>query len=189
MSLNKLANKWGFAALTVVCIFLVIRLYSEISAPLVPSGRTVRKPAAKHEKLKQASGAKKPSGAPTAADDALLQLGLFKSIEASPLVQISRNPFDFGPVAPPVKTGSGSASLEAAAAPPPPPIPLKAFGFSVDGQGRRQAYLANANEVFVVTKGALVSKRFKVLDITPAMVEVEDAASHQKAELPIPQPR
>ncbi len=189
MNVSRGVNTWGPAVLAVVCIFLGIRLYSEMKKPLVHASRSVMKISAPAASTHHERAAGIDAASASTLESPLLRLSLVKDLEERPLPEIARNPFDFAPLAPPKHTeGSGGAGASAAASgpPPPPPIPLKAFGFSVDNQGRREAYLADAKEVYVVSKGTVVSKRFKVLQITPSLVEVEDATSGQKAELPIP---
>lgn len=189
MNLSDSLNKWGPIGLAAVCVFLGIRLVSEISGPVGLGAKSVASKVVRREQRHRTAAAGLNAGLVAKDDDSLLRLGLLKSLEGRPLPEVARDPFDFAPVAPPKPAGHGTAGSEVSSPPPPPPIPLRAFGYSVDQRGRRRAYLANAEEVFVVTQGSLVSNRFKVLQITPAMVEVQDAASGQKAELPIPQER
>lgn len=187
MNVSRGINAWGPAVLALVCVFLGIRLYSEMKEPLVHASRSVMKITAPAASTHQERAAGKDAASASTLESPLLRLGLVKDLEKRTLPEIARNPFDFAPLAPPKRAGGAGAGASAATGPPPPPpIPLKAFGFSVDNQGRREAYLADAKEVYVVSKGTVVSKRFKVLQITPALVEVEDASSGQKAELPIP---
>jgi hypothetical protein len=187
MNVSRAVNQWGPVALAVVCVFLGIRLVSELSGPPVHASRAALESAVPPAKPlhKQPRGSKEALG--PVQEDPLVQLSLLKRIESRSLPPIARNPFDFAPLPPPKPTEGGAVGGSAEKGPPPPPpIPLKAIGYSEDRQGRRQAYLADTQQVYVVSQGTTVSKRFKVLQISPEKVEIEDANSGQKAELPIP---
>lgn len=188
MNLNRAVNTWGSAALGVVCVFLGIRFYKELKQPVVRTAKAIVQLSPRAAKTHGESAASAKADQPSFNKDPLVRLSLVKEIEGRSLPDIARNPFDFAPLPPPKpgKGGGAGASAASTGPPPPPPIPLKAFGYSVDVEGRRQAYLEDAESVYVVSKGSVVSKRFKVLDITPVMVEVQDASSGQKAEIPIP---
>ncbi len=68
----------------------------------------------------------------------------------------------------------------------PPPIPLRAIGDSERGGAGPEAYLMDDSNVYVVHDGDLLSNRFRILKITSTDVEVQDGASGEKAQLPIP---
>ena len=68
----------------------------------------------------------------------------------------------------------------------PAGMPLRAIGYSERRGVGPEAYLVDTNDVYIVHDGDLVSQRFKVLKITSLIVEVQDGASGEKAQLPIP---
>jgi hypothetical protein len=58
--------------------------------------------------------------------------------------------------------------------PAPPPIPLKFFGFaSRPGQPKR-IFLSQGEDVFIAGEGEIVDRRYKVVRISPASVEIQD---------------
>ena len=79
-----------------------------------------------------------------------------------------------------------AAAAPAAPAPPPPP-PLKAMGYMEMPGGVREAYLSYEDQVYSVHEGDTIANKFKVLQVTPTQVEVEDASSKEKLKLPITQ--
>ena len=65
-------------------------------------------------------------------------------------------------------------------------MPLRAIGYSEKLGVGPEAYLTDADQVYIVHDGDVVSRRFKVLKITSLIVEIQDGASGEKAQLPIP---
>lgn len=118
--------------------------------------------------------------------DPVVKLDALEELQSRPLPQFSRNPFA-------AETPRAAARPEPAAPPPPsepagpPPVPLTALGFAEKAGGVREAYVSDGEEIYVVHEGDTFAKRFKVLRITPAFVEVEDETLRRTIQLPIAQ--
>jgi hypothetical protein len=79
--------------------------------------------------------------------------------------------------------------------PPAPPIPLKFYGFSQKdfeqraraGGPRRGLFIKGADEIFVVSEGDLIDKRYKVVRIQEASATLEDTQFSKQQTIPIEQ--
>jgi hypothetical protein len=59
--------------------------------------------------------------------------------------------------------------------PPPPPIPLKYYGFANrSGESRKIFLQEQGGEVFVASQGDIVARRYRVVQIQPNAVTMED---------------
>ena len=59
--------------------------------------------------------------------------------------------------------------------PPPPPIPLKYYGFAnKSGESRKIFLQEQGGEVFVASQGDIVARRYRVVQIQPNAVTMED---------------
>lgn len=192
MSARSKLEKFGSVALGAVCVFLVFKVVSEIG------GKPVE---AAHEQESAAQYSPPQSPKPLGkninqltSDDPSLNVQALKEYVAEPLPENTRDPFDF--VAPPPSPSRRGANgirvaggVGGTAAPPSPRIPLQALGYSVRAGVGGEAYLADTNHVYVVHQGDTIAKRYKILKITPQVVEVQDASSGERAQLPIPEVR
>jgi hypothetical protein len=185
-------EKIGVVALAGLCVFLIFRLVSEIMGNPTPDTKpatTLSEPSQKPASSAK-DAAKKAKG--SASSDSKLEMQILDKYEAKPLPDLGRNPFDFGP--PPLTPAQKAAqaargiggAMTGSSAPAPPHMPLRAIGYSERTGVGPEAYLTDADNVFVVHDGDVVSKRFKVLKITSMVVEIQDGASGEKAQLPIP---
>lgn len=191
MKNRKNVEKIGVAALAVLCVFLVFKLISEMMGnpaegvqPVAASSAQTARPAP------QTDTARKPSASSKSASP--MQVRPLDQYRPRPLPDLSRNPFNFGqPALTPAQKavqaarGAGGA-MTASITAGPPPIPLRAIGYSERGGAGPEAYLMDNDEVYVVHDGDLLSNRFRILKITSTNVEVQDGASGEKAQLPIP---
>jgi len=57
---------------------------------------------------------------------------------------------------------------------PPPPIPLKFYGFANSPGEPKKVFLKNGEDVFVAGEGEIVDRRYKVVRISAASVEIQD---------------
>jgi hypothetical protein len=63
------------------------------------------------------------------------------------------------------------------APPPQTPIPLKFYGFASEPGEPKKIFLLLGEDVFVAGEGEIVDRRYKVIRITPTMVEIQDVVN------------
>jgi hypothetical protein len=192
MNRRKQLEKWGGIALAALCVFLVFRLVKEIMGHPVANAAPETNVSSAAAQQSQPAAAAKKKGTGSPASGSSMQLQELDEYVAKPFPDLSRDPFDFGapPLTPAQKAmqaarGAGGA-MTASSGPPPMQISLRAIGYSDRPYGP-EAYLADAQDVFIVHDGDFVSRRYKVLRITSNIVEVQDGTTGEKAQLPIPQ--
>ncbi|MGD0509181.1 MAG: hypothetical protein ABSA27_15370 [Terriglobales bacterium] len=71
--------------------------------------------------------------------------------------------------------------------PPPPPITLKFFGFANRPGETKKVFLSQNDDVFIAGEGDIVDRRYRVLHISPAAVDVEDVLNNNRQSLPLTQ--
>ena len=81
-------------------------------------------------------------------------------------------------IAPPVNRGPVGPT-------PPPPIELKFFGMVTSADGHRQAMLLHQEDVFLASKGDIVQRKYRVIDIGPNSIQVEDMTNNNRQTLPL----
>jgi hypothetical protein len=185
-------EKAGIVALAGLCVFLVFKLVSEIMGNPAGGGKP---------QTTVSTQAPKPAPAKTATKGSTSSPGSGSALQVQPLDEyrpktlpdLSRNPFDFGapPLTPAQKAmqaarAAGGGAMTASTASSGPQMPLRAIGYSEKLGVGPEAYLVDTNDVYVVHDGDLVSQRFRILKITSQIVEVQDGASGERAQLPIP---
>jgi hypothetical protein len=69
--------------------------------------------------------------------------------------------------------------------PPPPPINLRYFGNATRKDGVRQAFLLQGEDVFIAGKGDIVSRRYKIGEVSAHDVEVTDLTNNNTQRLPL----
>ncbi|WP_047489722.1 hypothetical protein [Terriglobus sp. TAA 43] len=69
--------------------------------------------------------------------------------------------------------------------PPPPPINLRYFGNATRTDGVRQAFLLQGEDVFIAGKGDIVSRRYKIGEVSAHDVEVTDLTNNNTQRLPL----
>jgi hypothetical protein len=62
-------------------------------------------------------------------------------------------------------------------APQPTPIPLKFFGFASQPGEPKKIFLSQGEDVFIAGEGEIVNRRYKVVHISNASVEIQDMVS------------
>jgi len=71
--------------------------------------------------------------------------------------------------------------------PPPPPIDLKFFGYEARKDGTRRAFLLHGDDVFIASVGDVVDHRYRVLNIAPFSVQIEDLPYRNAQPIPLAQ--
>ena len=71
--------------------------------------------------------------------------------------------------------------------PPPPPINMKFFGFANKPGEPKRVFLAQGDDVFIAGEGEIVNRRYRVVRISPASVEVEDVLTNHSENIPLTQ--
>jgi hypothetical protein len=69
--------------------------------------------------------------------------------------------------------------------PPPPPIELKFFGTETNAAGSRRAFLLHGEDVFLVTSGDIVQRRYRIISVDAHSILVEDIANSNRQTLPL----
>lgn len=132
--------------------------------------------------------------AAAAADPAgpALDVDLYARLQSRTLPPPGRNPFSFetsaAQLASTRKASISGAAAAPAGPPPPPPLPFQPVGFTVNAEGRFEAYLADSQQVvYAVHAGDEFDKNYRVVSITPSMIEIQDESGNRTVELPFPQ--
>ncbi|HXH51158.1 MAG TPA: hypothetical protein VNM47_17600 [Terriglobia bacterium] len=185
-------EKIGIVALAGLCVFLVFKIVSAFVSTPAGVENAGPKVSAQAPKSAPANNATKKSTASSNSGSAL-QVQSLDEYRPKAFPDLSRNPFDFGP--PPLTPAqramqaaqaAGGGAMTASTTAGPAGMPLRAIGYSEKHGVGPEAYLVDTNDVYIVHDGDLVSQRFKILKITSLIVEVQDGASGEKAQLPIP---
>jgi hypothetical protein len=71
--------------------------------------------------------------------------------------------------------------------PPPPPINLGFYGYAAERTGQRQVFLLHGDDIFIASEGDVVDRRYRVVKIGTASVQVEDIPYHNTQTLPLRQ--
>jgi hypothetical protein len=69
----------------------------------------------------------------------------------------------------------------------PPPITLKFFGFANRPGETKKVFLSQNEDIFIAGEGDIVDRRYRVLKISPTMVDVEDVLNNNRQSLPLVQ--
>jgi hypothetical protein len=69
--------------------------------------------------------------------------------------------------------------------PPPPPIDLKFFGTETNEAGGKRAFLLHGEDVFLVSAGEVVQRRYRVISIEARSIVIEDIANNNRQTLPL----
>ena len=71
--------------------------------------------------------------------------------------------------------------------PPPPPIELKFFGFASKPGEPKKIFLSHGEDIFIASEGDIVNRRYRVLHISPAAVDIEDVLNNNRQSIPLTQ--
>ncbi len=171
-------EKWATVVLVVLCGLLLTYLARR-------TGIWAQAPPSKPARTQAAHSGKKPLDA-IAQFDPGLNLDLLHRLQSRPEPRFARNPFEYPvPKLPP----KPAATAPAAPAPPkPPPPPIKALGYMEEPGGVREATISDESDnIYVVHENETFANRFKVLKISPTVIDIEDTTTQQAIQLPVPQ--
>jgi hypothetical protein len=188
-------QKWGAAALGIASLLLLVNLVQQLR-----HGRTEGTNAGARTRpaspAKALPGAKVAAAKPKVPDelsryDPIVKLDVLKETERRPLAELDRDPFLFAGEPAPVahgKVAGKTAPTPPPPPPPPPPVTLTVMGYSEGKGGADEAMVSDENQqVLLVHAGDSVGTRYKIVKIAPTAVTVEDSATHQTVDLPVPQ--
>lgn len=182
---NKKQMTWAIAlgvVALIVCAYELIPLFVGSSSP--DSSAQAASPAISRPATAK-PGTKASGKAGTRPDvdnlDPTLRLDLLASSEKTQYEGAGRNIFVSQkeevviqqPVAPP-NTDTHPVEYVAPTPQPPPPIPLKFYGFASAPGEPKKIFLKNGDDVFVAGEGEIVDRRYKVIRISAASVEIQD---------------
>jgi hypothetical protein len=71
--------------------------------------------------------------------------------------------------------------------PPPPAINLGFYGYAAEKTGQKQVFLLHGDDIFIASEGDVVDRRYRVVKINSASVQVEDIPYHNTQTLPLRQ--
>ncbi len=69
--------------------------------------------------------------------------------------------------------------------PPPPPINLGFYGYASEKTGQKQVFLLHGEDIFIASEGDVVDRRYRVVKIGPASVQIEDIPYSNTQTLPL----
>jgi hypothetical protein len=188
---NKKKTMWA-AALGVIAVLVflyeIVPLFTgssepassaQAAAPAPPPRVTATRPGAKGKKQHLENL------------DPTLHLDLLASSEQRPYQGSGRNIFVAQAEDPVIQTPKGNGTTDVKnepppyVPPPPPqalPIPLKFFGFASRPGEPKRIFLQQNDDVWVVGEGEIVNRRYKIVKISNASVDIQDMVSSGPAQ-------
>lgn len=123
--------------------------------------------------------------------DPTLDLSALRQSEQTKYAGNGRNIFVAGskPLPTPIKPGvtDKTAVYTPPVIPPPPPINLKFFGFASKPGEPKKIFLSQGEDIFIAGEGDIVNRRYRVLRISPAAVDIEDVINNNRQSIPLTQ--
>ena len=123
--------------------------------------------------------------------DPTLELDLLRQNEQIKYAGTARNIFVNGM---PEVIGNGTTDHKKKPMPPPapivippPPIELKFFGFASKPGEPKKIFLSHGEDIFIASEGDIVNRRYRVLHISPASVDIEDVLNNNRQSIPLTQ--
>ena len=180
----------GAAGLVVVAVLVIayelIPSFTSTSAsePVASSQPVVGTTAARFATRRSSTGGSsaKKARAPQSLDPTL-KLDELAATEQVKYAGSGRNIF-VSQAEPPTPIRDGTTSHEKVApgyvtppTPAPTPIPLKFFGFANQPGEPKKIFLSQGEDVFIAGEGEIVNRRYKVVRISNAAVEIQDMVS------------
>jgi hypothetical protein len=139
-----------------------------------------------------AYGHQAPKAGSLAALDPTLHPEIMRQAESLEYTGHGRNIFSQFSVAPeipkaiaPVRVAQTNTGPPPPA--PPPPINLGFYGYAAEKTGQKQIFLLHGDDIFIASEGDVVDRRYRVVKINSASVQVEDIPYHNTQTLPLRQ--
>ncbi|MBI1740324.1 MAG: hypothetical protein HY233_01275 [Acidobacteriales bacterium] len=123
--------------------------------------------------------------------DPTLDLDLLRQSEQIKYAGTARNIFVAGSL-PKIEEarGNGTTDKPPVPTPPvytPPPINLKFFGFASKPGEPKKIFLSQGEDIFIAAEGDIVNRRYRILHISPAAVDIEDVLNNNRQSIPLTQ--
>jgi len=64
---------------------------------------------------------------------------------------------------------------------------LKFFGFASRPGEPKKIFLSHGEDIFIASEGDIVNRRYRVLHIAPASVDIEDVLNNNRQSIPLTQ--
>lgn len=184
MTMKGQVEKWATGFLAVVCALLILNLVMRGGAR-GGSPRPATSAVSSGGPLGRAAAGR--SVDELARYDPRIRLEQLKELENRPLPKLARNPFELE-VRQASKQEQAAAPASTPSAPPaPPPFPLKVVGYTERAGGTPEAIVTDEDQIYVVHEGEVFAKRYHVLKISSAQVEIADDTTRQTVRLMVPQ--
>ena len=189
-SQNKSKVIWASVLGAIALLIFAYEFFSGPSAP-VTAAQPATTVAGKAKRTLGRNGKERPAAQERL--DPTLDLRLLAQTEQTKYTGSGRNIFvaqvDIPvPVAPAQIESTGPIGPPAPPPPPPPPpINLKFFGFANKPGEPKKVFLSQGEDVFIAVEGDIVDRRYKVVHIGPASVEIEDVLYNNKQNIPLTQ--
>jgi hypothetical protein len=123
--------------------------------------------------------------------DPTLDLDLLRQNEQIKYAGTARNIFMAGSMPTPLHNGTDRPKKPEVVLPPPPPPPppinLKFFGFANKPGEPKRIFLSSGEDIFIASEGDIVNRRYRVLHISPAAVDIEDVLNNNRQSIPLTQ--
>lgn len=197
MNLSK-QDQRNYAILAAFVVGAAYFLYSYLSVPDTrPPAAPVATAAPVSKPVRKTAASGVAAKAETAAQlDPTLHMEAMLVTESLVYTGNGRNIFSAGPgpkelrlsIVKPVeipKPDVGPRPSQTAVAAGPPPIDLKFFGTETGAGGARRAFLLHGEDVFFVTAGDIVQRRYRVVRIDARSILMEDIANSNQQTLPL----
>jgi hypothetical protein len=177
-----------FAIAAGTYLYLQLRT-PDVSAPAAPAVTSVAIPATGAGRASVATLSSAPLDPTLHMEGMLLAESLVYSgngrnifsISSAPVLQTAsaRKPIPIPMAIAPVRP------VQALGPPAPPPIDLRFFGTETSASGKRRGFLLHGDDVFLVSSGDIVQRRYRVLSIEARSMTVEDIANNNRQTLPL----
>ncbi|MGH9401230.1 MAG: hypothetical protein ACRD2P_03880 [Terriglobia bacterium] len=187
---NKRLETAATVILAAVCAALIFRLAVRVRSVHAGGGAPQTAPLNRAPLNRAAIRVQRdPAAFP---DTPALNVALYQQLQSQPVTPPDRDPFSFEPTPQEAEQAAreraaGQAAAGPPAPPPPPPLPFKTVGYSVKSEGQIEAYISSPDQIYALHEGEAFDKDYRVVKITPALIEIEDDLYHRAVELPFPQ--